>query len=41
MIAVIECGSYTELMQLPMDEFLEVRKVIIDIANQRKRALNK
>lgn len=41
MVAVLESGSYTELMNLPMDEFFEVRSVVLDIANERKRALNK
>lgn len=41
MIAVLEGGSYTELMNLPMDEYLEVRKVVIDISNERKRAMKR
>lgn len=41
MVAVLEGGSYTEFMNLPMDEFFEVRSVVIDIANERKKAMNK
>jgi len=38
MVAVLEAGSYAELMNLRMDEFMEVRKCVIEIAEQRKRA---
>jgi hypothetical protein len=41
MIAIIEAGSYTELMNLHMDEFFEVRSAIGDIADKRKRAMSK
>lgn len=38
---VLEGGSYTELMNLPLDEFLEVRKNVIRVNNERKKAMNR
>lgn len=39
MVATLEAGSYTEFMQLPLDEFLEVRKAVIKISEARKKAM--
>lgn len=41
MVAVLEGCSYTELMNLPMDEFLEVRSNVMRITEERKNAMKR
>ena len=38
MVAAVDL-NYNELMDLPLDEFLEVRKSVVDITDRRNAAM--